>query len=124
MFSVNTNLGAMAALQSLTQTAAAMQNTQAQISTGQKVSSSADNPAVYSIAQTMNAQIAGLTAVQDGLSFSSQVVGTASNSVASISSTLATLKQTLTSGQTKGMDTNAINSSITAALQQIKDLLA
>ncbi len=119
MFSVNTNLGAMAALQSLTQTAAAMQNTQAQISTGQKVSSSADNPAVYSIAQTMNAQIAGLTAVQDGLSFSSQVVGTASNSVASISSTLATLKQTLTSGQTKGMDTNAINSSITAALQQI-----
>ena len=119
LFSVNTNLGAMTALQSLEQTQNALTNTQNQISTGLKVASAADNPAIYSITQAMDGQIAGLTAVQDGLSFSSQVVGTAMSSTASISSTLATLQQTLTQGQSTGISATQINSSITAALQQI-----
>ena len=119
LFSVNTNLGAMAALQSLTQTQNALSNTQNQISTGQKISSAADNPAIYSITQAMNGQIAGLTAVQDGLSFSSQVVGTASSSATSISSTLATLQQTLTQGQQTGINTTQINNSISGALALI-----
>lgn len=95
-FSVNTNLGAMAALQSLDQTNAALTETQNEISTGQKVSSAADNPAVYAIAQSMNSTIAGLAAVQDGLSFGGQVVNTASTAVTNISSTLSTLQNTLT----------------------------
>ena len=119
VFSVNTNLGAMAALQSLSQTQNALSNTQSQISTGQKVSSAADNPAVYAISQAMNATISGLSAVQDGLTFASQVVGTASNATSSINSTLASLQNTLTEGQSTGISATQINQSINAALQQI-----
>ena len=78
LFSVNTNLGAMAALKSLSQTASAMSQTQQSISTGKKVGMASDNPAVYAISQAMNSTISGLAAVQDGLSFGAQVVTTAS----------------------------------------------
>ena len=98
MFSINTNLGAMAALKSLQSTNAQLTETQNEVSTGQKISSSADNPAVYAITQSMDANISGLSAVQDGLSFGAQVVSTASTSASSISSALQTLTQTITQG--------------------------
>ena len=120
LFSVNTNLGAMTALQSLEQTQNALTTTQNQISTGLAVATAADNPAVYSITQAMDGQIAGLTAVQDNLSFGAQVVGTAMNSTESISSVLSTLQQTLTQGQTQGMSQTQMNASLTAGLQQIE----
>ncbi|MEJ1976750.1 MAG: hypothetical protein WDN49_12170 [Acetobacteraceae bacterium] len=65
MFSINTNNNALAALQSLDMTAQELAQTQNAVSTGQKVSSAQDNPAVYSISQTMDANIAGLSAVSD-----------------------------------------------------------
>ena len=119
MFSVNTNLGAMAALQSLSATQSALTETQNEISTGQRVSSAADNPAVYAITQSMNGTIAGLTAVSDNLSFGAQVVTTASSSASNISSTLTSLKQTLTQAQQQGLSQDQMNQSITASLQQV-----
>ena len=119
LFSVNTNLGAMAALKSLSQTASAMSQTQQSISTGKKVGMASDNPAVYAISQAMNNTISGLAAVQDGLSFGAQVVTTASTAAAQVSSTLASLQNTLTNGQSTGISASQINQSISAALQQI-----
>jgi len=119
LFSVNTNLGAMAALQSLSQTASAMHNTQSQISTGQKISSASDNPAVYAISQAMNSTIAGLTAVQDGLSFGAQVVGTASAATSQISSTLTALQNTLTQAQQQGLSAASMQASINGSLAQV-----
>ena len=119
LFSVNTNLGAMAALQSLNQTQNALTSTQNQISSGLAVGSAADNPAIYAITQAMNWQISGLAAVQSNLSFGAQVVGTASSSAASISSTLNALQNTLTLGQTQGLSQTQMNNSITAAMQQV-----
>jgi hypothetical protein len=119
MFSINTNNSAMAALQSLQATNTALSQTQNEVSTGLKVSSAADNPAVYAISQAMDANIAGLTAVQDGLSFGAQVVGTASTATSSISSTLNTLKQTITQGLQQGLSAAQMNGSITSALAQI-----
>jgi len=119
LFSVNTNLGAMAALQSLNQTQNALTSTQNQISSGLAVGSAADNPAIYAITQAMNGQISGLAAVQSNLSFGAQVVGTASSSAASISSTLNALQNTLTLGQTQGLSQTQMNNSITAAMQQV-----
>jgi flagellin len=57
LFSVNTNLGALAALQSLDQTQQSLNQAQNEISTGQKVSGASDNPAIYSIANTINSNI-------------------------------------------------------------------
>ncbi len=119
MFSVNTNLGAMAALQSLNATQQALQMTQNQISTGKKISSASDNPAVYSIAQTMQADVSGLTAVSDSLNFGSSVLGTASAAQSQIATVLQSLKNTVTAGQQTGMDPATINNSISQMLANI-----
>jgi len=119
VFSINTNLGAMAALKSLQSTNAQLTETQNEVSTGQKISSSADNPAVYAITQSMDANISGLSAVQDGLSFGAQVVSTASTSASSISSALQTLTQTITQGQQQGLSSAQMNQSISAVLSQV-----
>ncbi|MES1180064.1 MAG: flagellin, partial [Hyphomicrobium sp.] len=52
MSSINTNISAMTALQSLQQTSKDLQTTQNRISTGLKVSSASDNAAYWSIATT------------------------------------------------------------------------
>ena len=117
--SVNTNLGAYAALASLTQTQAALATTQQQLATGKKVGGAADNSAVYSISQAMNADIAGQVAVSDSLAFGGACVGITSSAVASISSTLAALKNTVTQGQQTGIDPAPINDQINALLSNI-----
>jgi flagellin len=119
MLSINTNTSAYAALNALNATQTALTRMTTEVATGQKVSSAADNPAIYSISQAMDADIAGYAAVSDNLSFAAQVVGTASSSAASISSTLSSLANTVTQGQQQGLSAEQMNQSITAGLQQI-----
>jgi len=117
--SINTNTSAMAALQSLSQTTAALNSTENEVSTGKKVSSASDNPAVYAIAQTMNANISGLSAVSDGLSLGAQVVNTASTAADNISSVLQTLQNTVTEAGTDGIDTATMEQQIADSINQI-----
>jgi len=119
LFSVNTNLGALAALQSLNQTAQALSTTQSQISTGKKVGSAADNPAIFSIANTINANIAGLSAVSDSLNFGAQVVATASSAVANVSTVLQALQQTVTSSNQSGISLTTLQSQVKSELTSI-----
>jgi flagellin len=119
MFSVNTNVGAMAALQSLNATQAALQKTQNEISTGLAVSSAADNPAVYSIANTMQADVSGLAAVQNSLNFGASVLGVASSAQSQISTVLQNLLNTVTQGQQTGMDPATIDNSINQMLANV-----
>lgn len=122
MFSINTNTSAMAALESLNATTSSLNETQNEISTGLKVSTAADNPAVYSIGQTMSANIAGLSAVQDSLTFGQSAVGLAVSTAASISSQLATLQQTVTQAQTGGMSATTMNAQVSAIVTDINQM--
>ncbi len=65
--SVNTNAGALIALQSLSAINREMSGTLRRISTGLAVSSAKDNPAVWAIAQTQRAESRSLDAVRDSL---------------------------------------------------------
>jgi len=65
--SVNTNAGAMIALQSLSAINRELSGTLRRISTGLAVSSAKDNPAVWAIAQTQRAESRSLDAVRDSL---------------------------------------------------------
>ena len=67
MSSVNTNYGAMVALQQLNSTSSELQTTQTRINTGMKVASAKDNGAVYAIAQGMRADVAGYNVVSESL---------------------------------------------------------
>ena len=65
--SVNTNMGAMIALQNLNATNAELATTQSRINTGKKVSSAKDNGAIWAIAQGQRADIGALGAVKQSL---------------------------------------------------------
>ena len=65
--SVNTNVGAMIALQNLNATNAELAMTQSRINTGKKVASAKDNGAVWAIAQGQRADIGALGAVKQSL---------------------------------------------------------
>ena len=67
MASVNTNYGAMVALQQLNQTNSALETTQSRINTGLKVGSAKDNGAIYAIAQGMRSDVAGYGVVKESL---------------------------------------------------------
>ena len=77
MLSVNTNAGALTALQYLTNTNSQLQTTQNAISSGLKVSSAKDNGAIYAIAQNMRGNVAGYSAVSDSLNRGISVVDAA-----------------------------------------------
>lgn len=66
--SVNTNVGAMAALQSLNMTSKGLATVQSRINTGLNVASTKDDSASYTIAQTLRGDLGGLKAVSSSLS--------------------------------------------------------
>jgi flagellin len=119
LFSVNTNVGALAALQSLDLIQQAQNQAQNEVSTGQKVSDAQDNPAIYAIGNTIDSNIAGLSAVSDSLNFGAQIVSTASSAVASISSILQNLQQTVTSAGTSGVTLSTLQQSVAADIAGI-----
>ncbi|CAH2600375.1 Flagellin protein FlaA [Rhodovastum atsumiense] len=124
MFSVNTNTGAMAALQSLGATQKALEETQSRISTGKKVSQATDSPAVYTISRTMDGTLAGLSAVSDNLNFAQSVIGTSLDAADKISEQLSSLKKLVTTGQQTGIDTTTVNNQIGAVLKAIDSFAA
>ena len=66
--SVNTNVGALAALQNLNSTNRALSVTQSRINTGLNVASTKDDSAAFAIAQTLRGDLSGLKAVTSSLS--------------------------------------------------------
>ncbi|MBS1091372.1 flagellin [Gluconobacter sp. Dm-74] len=116
--SINTNTAAMAALQSLNQTTADLNKTENTVSTGKSVNTASDNPAMYSIAQNMTAQISTLSGVSTGLQFSAQVLNTATTGLSSISSALQSLATTIGTNTT-GVDNSTLNEAITKTLASI-----
>ncbi len=117
--SINTNTAAMAALESLSTTTTALNATENEVSTGKKVSTSSDNPAIYAISQSMTGNIAGLAAVSDSLSLGAQVVNTANTAASDISSTLQTLQNTVTGAGTTGIDQSTMQTQVANAINEI-----
>ena len=118
-FSINTNNAALEALSSLRQTNAALTTTENQVSTGKKVNTAADDPAIYAISQTFSSQVSALSGISTGLQVTAQVISTAQSQATSSASLLATLSQNLTEGQASGLDASSLNQTISKTLSQI-----
>ncbi len=126
MLSVNTNTGAMAALQSLNQTQVDLNATQSHINSGLKVSSAKDNGAVYAIAQNMRGDVAGYSAVTDSLNRGVSTVDVAISAGQSISDLLNELKGKALAAADGSLDTasrNALNADFTALRDQITTIV-
>lgn len=77
MASVNTNYGAMVALQQLNNTNSQLETTQTRINTGMKVASAKDNGAIFAIAQGMRSDVAGFGVVKESIDRTSSTVDVA-----------------------------------------------
>ncbi len=77
MVSVNTNYGAMVALQQLNNTNSQLETSQSRINTGMKVASAKDNGAIFAIAQGMRADVAGFGVVKESIDRTSSTVDVA-----------------------------------------------
>jgi flagellin len=118
--SVNTNVNALAAVQALTDISNQLTSTQAAISSGLKVGQASDNPAVFTIAQGLRANVNALTAVSDSLATGTATLQAQTQGATSISNALTTLLQTVTQGQGEtGAALAATNATIKNALSNI-----
>ncbi len=93
MNSVNTNIGAMIALQNLNKTSSDLSTVQSRINTGLKVASAKDNGAIWAIAQNQRSNSGALNAVKDSLQRSISTVDVALSAGESISDTLLQMKE-------------------------------
>jgi flagellin len=125
-FSVNTNPGALVALQNLTATQAQLANAQNQINTGLRVSSARDDGAIYAIAQNQRASVAGYASVIASLNNGSSAIDVALSAGQSISDLLIQLKTKALSAADAALDTasrQALNSDFTALRDQITTIV-
>jgi flagellin len=119
MSSILTNVSAMTALQSLTQTNKNLEMTQARIATGFKVASAADNAAYWSIATTMRSDNKALTTVLDALGLGAAKVDVAYTGVNAAIDVVDEIKAKLVAAREPGVDKTKIQSEITALQNQL-----
>jgi flagellin len=122
MLSVNTNSGAMIALQYLNKTENDLQVTQTHINTGLKVATAKDDGATFAIAQNMRGNVSGYQAVSDSLNRGVSTVDVALSAGQSISDLLNELKSKALAAADASLDTasrNALNADFTALRDQI-----
>ncbi len=91
-FSINTNAGALFALQSLNKTSRGLTQIQSRINTGLKVASAKDNAAVYSIAQKQRSELSGLSAVNSSLNAAKSTIDVALAASEAVSELLIQLR--------------------------------
>jgi len=104
-FTVNTNVGAMAALQSLSSTNKAMATTQSRINTGMNVSSTKDDSAAFTIAQSLRGDLGGLQAVSSSLNRAKSVTDVAVAGAEQISDVVNEMKKKAYEAADAGIDT-------------------
>jgi flagellin len=93
--SVNTNIGAMVALQSLNRTNEQLNATQKRISTGLRVNDAKDDGAAFAVAQAVRADVAGLTAANEQLGGVKGILDTALSGLNKVSETMVKVRETL-----------------------------
>ncbi|MBB4098861.1 flagellin [Sphingomonas kyeonggiensis] len=125
-FSVNTNVGAMAALQSLNETNKGLSQVQSRINTGLKVASTKDDSASYTIAQGLRGDMGGLNAVSSSLSRAKSVTDVAVAGAEQISDVVNQMKAKAYQAADAGIDTatrDALNSDFVALRDQITTIV-
>tara|TARA_B100000519_G_C14203578_1_gene419143 strand:+ start:124 stop:951 length:828 start_codon:yes stop_codon:yes gene_type:complete len=126
-FSVNTNTGAMAALQSLNQTNKGLAQVQSRINTGLNVASTKDDSASFTIAQSLRGDVGGLSAVNSSLNRGKSTVDVAIAGAEQISDVLNQMKAKAIQASDDGLDAEsrtAINADYTALKEQITTIIA
>src|ERR1700750_1144472 len=93
--SVNTNMGAMIALEPLNRTNAALGATQKRVSTGSRVADATDDGAAYAVAQSVRSTVGALGAANQQLGNVQGLLSTTQSGLNNISNTMASMRDVL-----------------------------
>jgi flagellin len=93
--SVNTNSGAMIALQSLNRTNSQLAATQKQISTGYRVADATDDGAAYAVAQSVRSTVSALTSANQQLGTVQGLLSTTQSALNNVSNTMTKMRDVL-----------------------------
>ena len=96
MNSVNTNIGSQVALQSLNRTSDQLSVVQKRISTGFRVADAKDDGGAFAVAQSVRADVSGLTAANEQLGGTKGVLETTFAALGKVSESMVKVRETLT----------------------------
>jgi flagellin len=119
-FSINTNVTAQIALESLSATNSALASTQKQISTGYRVADATDDGAAYAVAQRVRANVSALTSANQQLGNVQGLLSTTTSALNDISNTLTSANAVLV----KLADSTITGTERTQYIQQYQSLVA
>jgi flagellin len=120
MTSVNTNYGAMVALQNLNKTNRELEVTQARINTTLKVNSAKDDGAVYAIAEGMRNRVNTIATVKDTINRANSVLETSIAAGTAIGDVLKQMKEKATAAAANDL-TNDQRNALNADFVQLRD---
>ena len=116
--SVNTNMGAMIALESLNSTNSQLAAVQKQVSTGYRVADATDDGAAYAVAQSVRSTVGALTTANQQLGNVQGLLSTTQSGLNNISNTMASMRDVLVEMANSG------GATFTQYQAQYKSLLA
>ena len=125
--SVNTNVGAMIALQNLQRTNDELDTVQSRINTGLKVASAKDNGAIWAIAQGQRAEVSALNSVKQSLQRGQSATDVAISAGETVSDLLIQLKEKALSATDTSLNTaarTALNEDFKSLRDQITSVVA
>jgi flagellin len=118
--SVNTNMGAMIALESLNRTNADLAATQKRVSTGSRVADATDDGAAYAVAQSVRSTVGALGAANAQLGNLQGLLSTTQSGLNDVSNTMSSMRDVLV----KLADSNVAGNQRTQYQAQYSSLLA
>jgi len=124
--SINTNVGAMIALQNLNRSNSELEKTQLHITTGLKVNGPKDDASTYAIAQRMRGDIAGMHAVKTALAAGESTLNVAITAGKAISDMLTEMKAKTVQANQAGLDTaskDALQQDFTSLRDQLTTIV-
>ena len=120
MISVNTNIGAMAAVQNLKQTGVQLQQTQSAISTGKKIANVRDNGAVWVIANKMTTDVEAYSRVRESNDRANAILDTAIAAGEGVMELLNEMKAKALAGTQSGLSASS-QAALAADFAQLRD---
>src|SRR5665213_947899 len=123
MNSVNTNVGAMIALDALNSTNSQLNSVQKQISTGYRVADATDDGAAYAVAQSVRSSVSSLTTANQQLGSTQGLLSTTSSALNDVSNLMASMRDVLVSlsnGATNGNERTQYESQYSSLLANVK----
>ena len=118
--SINTNTGALIALQNLNSTNAELTTVQQRINTGKKIGSAKDNGAIWATAKNQSATASSLNAVKDSLQRGQSTIDVALAAGDTITDLLGKMKEKALAASDTSLNTASFNA-LKADLESLRD---